>query len=333
MPNINSPRILYLLGKGVKNLLLDSPLAISLEITHSCNCNCRHCDKGGVISSEKLAPSKRFGELVRELQPLVAQISGGEPLLRDDVYQIISEIKINKYFPYIVFVTNGSLLDEKKYHLLKCLGVDEFAISLDFPDERHDENRGRPGLYNHLNEMIPYLTRLGNKDISIISVIRSNTLSDLTKLADQAKIWNTAIVFSAYTPLRTHEYSDAIQHVDQLKQLRVQIDYFKRNRRNMRIITSDSVMDQYYRFFSNECYLSQCKAGYRSLVINPDGRLAPCAMQPYSFSTHKQLIEEFSKHNTCGACYVSLRANTERKISTFLKDSVSLYSHLREATS
>jgi MoaA/NifB/PqqE/SkfB family radical SAM enzyme len=43
----------------------------------------------------------------------------------------------------------------KTYRLLKSLGVDEFTISLDFPDERHDENRGRHGLYNHLNEMIP----------------------------------------------------------------------------------------------------------------------------------------------------------------------------------
>jgi MoaA/NifB/PqqE/SkfB family radical SAM enzyme len=93
MSNVNNSRAFRLAIRGLQNLILTKPLSISLEITHSCNCNCKHCDKGGNIPDEVLAPPKRFGDAVKELKPLVAQISGGEPLLRKDIEEIIKEVK------------------------------------------------------------------------------------------------------------------------------------------------------------------------------------------------------------------------------------------------
>ncbi len=326
MNKISKKRVAFFFFRSMKNLFLKKVLSVSLEITHSCNCNCNHCDKGGRIPNEKLASPERFGEIVRELKPLVAQISGGDPFLRKDLYQIVEKIRINKNYPYIVLVTNGWLFDENKYKVLKEIGVDEFSISLDFPDERHDENRSIAGLFQHLNNIVPKITKQGNQDITIISVIRNQTMAELVKLAEQARKWDASIVFSAYTPLRTKNFGDAPTRPDQLNFLRKKLNYLINNRNNFKIYTTDSVLNGYYDFFSNNCYIPGCRAGHRSLVVNPDGKLAPCAMQPCSFDSREQLIEQFSKNNTCGGCYVSLRANTEKTLGKTIRDGYSFYS-------
>ena len=325
MANSTKKRLGIFFFNSLRNLFFNKVLSISLEITHSCNCNCTHCDKGGRIPNEKLASPQKFGEVVRELNPLVAQISGGDPFLRKDLYDIVENIKINKYYPYVVLVTNGWLFNEKKYTDLKELGVDEFSVSLDFPDERHDQNRGIPGLFRHLNNIIPQITKKKNRDITLISVIRNQTMSELIKLAEKANDWNASIVYSAYTPLRTHNFSDTPTRPEQLDYLRSQLNNLMMNRNKYKIITQNSVLNDYYRFFANHCYIPGCRAGHRSLVVNPDGKLAPCAMQSCSFETRKQLIEQFSNNNDCGGCYVSLRANTEKSIAKTLKDGFSYY--------
>ncbi len=320
MPNLSGFRLLKFVNRSAVSLVRKRVLAMSLEVIHSCNCHCKHCDKGGMIPGERLAPPRRFGELVRELKPVVAQISGGEPLLRKDILDIVRAVKPGSGMPYLVFVTNARLLTEEKYRALKDAGVDEFSISLDYPDERHDENRGAPGLYRHLDKLLPRLAAYGNRDITLISVIREDNLQDLPALAEHALKWNVLINFSAYTPLRTQDRSKSVQ-AEQLKFLRQQIDYlidFKR--KTGRIFTTESTLNRYYEFFANGSYIPNCRAGIRSLVVNPDGRLAPCAMQHVSYDTREELIEKFSRQNRCGGCLVSLRANTEKSVATLLKD-------------
>lgn len=330
MANLNYGKVLKLIRQGLSNIIKKKPLAISLEITHSCNCNCRHCDKGGIIPNEKLASPERFSEIVEILKPLFAQISGGEPLLRADVFDIIKKIKVCGGPPHIVFVTNARFLNEEKYLQLKEIGVDEFSISLDYPDERHDENRCVPGLYKHLNDLIPRLADYHNNDITLISVIRKENLNDLPKLAEHAVKWNAAINFSTYTPLRTGDHTKSVTTQEELELLRRQLDHlihFKR--KTGRVFTTETVLNRYHEFFANGSYMPNCQAGYRSLVVNPDGRLVPCAMQKKAFHKQADLINGFSKTNTCGGCYVSMRANTEKSFGLLLKDGLSVFRQKR----
>jgi MoaA/NifB/PqqE/SkfB family radical SAM enzyme len=208
--------------------------------------------------------------------------------------------------------------------------VDEFSISLDFPDERHDENRGAPGLYQHLSELIPNLTRHGKNDITLVSVIREQNLNDLPALAEHTIKWNTKINFSAYTTMRTGDVSLSVQP-EHLALLRKQIDYLiEFKRKTGRIFTSESILNRYYEFFANGSNIPNCKAGYRCLVVNPDGKMTPCALQyTLSYNTQKELIENFSKNNTCSKCYVSMRANTEKSFTTLIKDSWALFRQIR----
>ena len=78
-----------LLRAGIRNCITNHPLVVSLEVTLSCNCNCRHCDLGGIIKDEKQIGPDDYARLARSFNPPVIQISGGEPLLRKDIIEIV----------------------------------------------------------------------------------------------------------------------------------------------------------------------------------------------------------------------------------------------------
>ena len=54
------------------------PIAVSFELTHSCTCNCQHCDHGGRLKKEPRLTAEDYRKLERKLRPALLQLSGGE---------------------------------------------------------------------------------------------------------------------------------------------------------------------------------------------------------------------------------------------------------------
>jgi len=317
---------LKFISQGIVNCIRTKPLVVSFEVTHSCTADCRHCDKGGKID-ETLASPQQLRSLYDEIQPLVVQISGGEPLLRDDILDVVRVFKNPGSLPYIVFISNASLMTEEIYLALKKAGVDQFGISLDFPDERHDENRRIPGLYNHLDELLPRLATHGHSDIGMITAITRENLPYLEEIVRQVEKWNAYVNFSVYTALRTDDDSFLISSEEDLQLLRKTIPrLIELKKETGRIFTSEHVLRRYQEFLENGS-IPNCQAGRRCFVINPDASLSPCAMKgDLRFPSQSDLIEQFTQQNTCGGCYVSMRANAEKSVWQALRDSYSLYS-------
>jgi len=105
---------------------------LDLNITNRCNFRCTHCAfDSGVIQMSELTLGE-LEKILRETRALGGErfdITGGEPLVRDDVEDII---RMGKGLGYkIELVTNGSLLNKEKLRKFKELGLDAIAISLD----------------------------------------------------------------------------------------------------------------------------------------------------------------------------------------------------------
>jgi hypothetical protein len=58
-----------------------------------------------------------------------------------------------------------------------------------------------------------------------------------------------------------------------------------------------------------------------SLDVHVINGLVPCARQEYQAG----LIENFSRTNRCGGCYVSMRTNTEKALGFLIKDGISVF--------
>jgi MoaA/NifB/PqqE/SkfB family radical SAM enzyme len=309
------------------NRTIGKPVCVSFEVTHSCCADCHHCDKGGIKPESRrmtLGDYRRYSE---EFNPGICQLSGGEPLLREDLEDIIRAVKRPNGLPMIVLVSNWWLMTEERYLSLNNAGVFLFSISLDFPDERHDEFREIPGLFAKMNEIIPMLLKKhGRHNIVLNSCLTQANFRTIPELVAKAEEWGTQISFSAYSTMRTGDSSLCITDPEDLHQLRLHFDWAKAHRRRSNtIINSDHILDQTYRFFA-EGGMGGCEAGRRFLVVRPDGLINACSMFPdLQYTSREEMNRGFKPtRESCTACYVAIRAGTERSLFRMLQDNLGL---------
>jgi len=322
MEKLSFADIVRLTLRGCYNYFADKPLVVSFELTSSCNCNCLHCDKGGIVEGEKPLSPEEIGNIYGKLRPVAVQLSGGEPLLRKDIVDVARAIKEPSGAPYLILVTNGALLDKDIYVELKNAGVNQVSVSLDFPDERHDDFRRRPGLYRHLEKTIPELTAIGNEDVVLNAAISRENLDDVTELCEKAMEWGATMSYSAYSALRTGNREFTISTEEDLRKLRGKIDELLRMKRNgYRIRNADAILESTYQFFAEDG-IGGCMSGYRFLLITPQGHFRPCAHKDVKFGSQEELIEGFSRSNDCGGCYVAIRGYCDKRFLTLVREQV-----------
>jgi len=126
------------------------PVAMTYAVTYKCQCNCAHCSAGRHLRNDlNELSTKEAKALIDQSQNLgVALIAftGGEPLLRDDIYELISYVDKSKALP--ILFTNGLLLTEENIEKLVNAGLYSLFVSIDspFPDE-HERLRGVKGIF------------------------------------------------------------------------------------------------------------------------------------------------------------------------------------------
>jgi MoaA/NifB/PqqE/SkfB family radical SAM enzyme len=322
VPLIESLRII---GRGSLNWMAERPIVVSFEVTDACTCYCKHCDHGGPRDESRNLQPAEYRRYMEALRPCVVQVSGGEPLLREDVVEIVRNIKGGSKLPYTILVSNWSLMTQEKYLALREAGIDQFSVSLDFPDERHDDFRVHPGLYRHLEDLIPRLAKLGHDDIVLNSCITSENLSEIGAIADKAREWGVNLCYSAYSARRTGCRDYFLNTPEQLTQLNAHLDRVEARRDQTNwIVNSPSTLEATRRYFANNG-TPGCKAGLRFLVVTADGALQPCSMQfhRYPLEERTRMIREFTSRNQCDECYVSIRSYLDKSFRQLLWENVS----------
>jgi len=319
MANVSLLQGIELLTSGIRNYITNRPIVVSYEVTLSCNCNCLHCDLGGVIKNEKQITPEEYGDLTRCLKPLAAQISGGEPLLRKDIAAIVKAIK-KAGVKYAILVTNGVLLNESNYLRLREAGIDQFSVSLDFPDERHDEFRQRPGLYERLERTLPHLATFGYRDIILNTAITQANVREILPLAKKAAEWGVDMSYSAYTARRTGNKDYCLNNGEDLEILRQAInELIILKKQGAHLVNPELTLRDTLKFFEQK-YMPNCKAGVRFLVVMPDRSLVPCSLQRNKYATREEMLEKFSRTNRCGDCYVAIRSYSEMSLLSHAKN-------------
>jgi MoaA/NifB/PqqE/SkfB family radical SAM enzyme len=313
-----------MIARGTWSFLTDRPLVVSFELTHSCTADCQHCDKGGIKPEPAgLLHAPDYARLCAELKPMAVQLSGGEPLLRRDLEDIVRAVKEPSGIPYTILVTNGRLFTEEKYLALRALGVNQFSISLDFPDERHDNFRKSPGLYEHLSKLVPALAAHGFDDVALNTAITRDNVGALRTIYERSQQWGVSISYSAYTPLRTHSMDHYISSSEDLTLLHQTLDdLLTLKAKHGRIANSPWTLSGIHDFFLHGT-IPGCNAGRRFMVVTPTGGLRPCSMFDATYTSQKEILKKWVPANECGGCYVSIRSYLDASFWTLLKDNLS----------
>lgn len=316
---------LKVMQKGITNYVANRPLIVSFEVTLSCNCNCRHCDLGGLRPNEERIGPEQYAAITAAHHPPLVQISGGEPLLRPDIVDVVRAVKQASPPTYVIVVTNGVLLEPGIYKALKAAGMNQLSVSLDFPDERHDDFRRHRGLFAHLSDTLPELARMGYGDIIMNTAITRANMSELLAVSDLVKSWGVTISYSAYTQLRTGDPEYAITSPEDLSALHETIEQLIRlSRTSPHIANPETVLRDTYAYFENGG-MPRCSAGRRFFVVMPDGAFVPCSLHRQRFTNQRDMVREFTRSNTCGQCYVAIRSYSDKPLWKLLvKDVPSL---------
>ncbi len=313
---------LRIIARGSMNWVAKRPIVVSFEVTDSCTCFCRHCDHGGVKDESKQLKPADYGRYMDVLRPCVVQISGGEPLMRRDIVDIVRNVKRGS-IPYTILVSNWSEMTEERYLELHDAGVDQFSVSLDFPDARHDDFRVYPGLYDHLRNLVPKLAKHGYDDIVLNSCITSENVAEVNAMGDKAREWGVNICFSAYSARRTG-CRDYLLSDEQMEILHAEFARVEQRRDPTNwIVNAPTTLEATERYFKQRG-TPGCTAGLRFLVVTADGELQPCSMQftRYPLEQQARMIEEFTRHNQCDECYVSIRSYLDKSFPQLLKENV-----------
>ncbi len=120
------------------------------NLVRRCNLTCKHCysisadiDFPGELSSAEVF---EVMDDLRSFHVPVLILSGGEPLLRSDIFDISRRAKDMGF--YVGLSTNGTLIDRTNIGRIAAVGYDYVGISVDGIRETHDRFRQKAGAYD-----------------------------------------------------------------------------------------------------------------------------------------------------------------------------------------
>ena len=124
-------------------------MLVSWNTTNACNLHCKHCYRDAGLKADEELTTKEALVLIEQIAQAGFKImifSGGEPLMRPDIYQLVTHARSQGLRP--VFGTNGTLIDQDVARKLKECGAMAMGISLDsVAAQSHDDFRGVSGCW------------------------------------------------------------------------------------------------------------------------------------------------------------------------------------------
>jgi len=179
------------------------PSLISWNLTKMCNLRCPHCylDAGKKAENE-LTTSECFA-LIDEMRALGTEmliLTGGEPLLRKDIYDIATYASERGI--WVVMGTNGVLVTDKVVHRMMECGVKGVGISIDSMDpEKHDGFRGGPKSWEYSVRALE-ICRAYGLEVLVQTTITESNYHEIPQLIDFARekgAWSFNLYFLVQT--------------------------------------------------------------------------------------------------------------------------------------
>jgi len=268
------------------------PLVVSWNVTLMCNLKCSHCyinakETKQVDELSTDAAKMLIHQLTEVSRPLLI-LSGGEPLLRDDIYEIIRYGADRGL--RMGMGSNGMLIDDEVARKLKDAGMWTVAISLDSSiPERHDEFRGVKGCWKHAVNAIKALKKVDIQVQVNCTVTRQNydEVDDILALAEDLGVDNFHLFFLVPTGRGTDiEDITPRMYEDMITSTLAKTTKYKLN-------VKPSCAPQFMRIAKEQGvdmsrWVRGCMAGLYYCRIYPSGEVTPCPYMPVSLGNIRE---------------------------------------------
>ncbi len=158
---------------------------VAWNMTRTCNLRCRHCymdadacrHEGELTTDE----AKRFIDDLAAFRVPALLLSGGEPLMREDFFELAAYASSLGVRPTLS--TNGTLITEETAKKIKAAGITYVGVSLDGPEKVNDTFRGKHGAYDAAMRGIKNCVAVGQR-VGLRFTINKSNVNDLDDIFD-----------------------------------------------------------------------------------------------------------------------------------------------------
>jgi len=270
-------------------------LYLQWDATNDCNLRCSHCYHPIHIQNENLMSLEEVKDMLDDLSNTAERwsmvprisISGGEPLMRRDLLDILGYANERRILTAIL--TNGTLLTPKKASEIFEASVRRLQVSLDGRKDTHNRIRRRDFAYDRALEGIVNASKVGI-DVTVSMTLMQSNINNFEDVVRAAI--NTGakkVGFKTYVPDRNFGVTDP-EYVSAKEAFFAFMEagkLMKKYRDKIMILDSDVLwqivkpIDLFKETAKEENkYLTGCSAGYRALSVLSDGTVYPCRRLP-----------------------------------------------------
>ena len=251
------------------------PISVYFSLTNKCICNCYFCSNA--LNTGQELETRDTIEVIKQLQDFGVSIigfTGGEPLLRKDLAQIIASV--DERSATLLFTT-GIGFTKDVARSLKDAGLFSIVVSLDhYRKEEHNRIKGHSKAFDSALAAIDYSNKVGlyvtTNTIPSIDMIRNGDIWEFLHFAESIGVDEVRILDPIPTGAMLGKPIFTEEDIALLKKLHVES-----NRR--KDIPRVSVLS----YFEGREITGCGAGGIRHMYVDASGNLHPCDMVPLSF--------------------------------------------------
>ncbi len=253
-----------------------APMALLAELTYRCPMQCSYCSNPiGSRDSVNELTTEQWHSVFQEAQDLgVLQVhlSGGEPLLRNDLNDLIQSCSQSNLYSNLI--TSGITLSKDKLIEFKKSGLNHLQLSIPAPNE--EVSYLTTGYRNALEQKIKIANYTNELQIplTINTVIHKDNIDLLPEIIELAITLKARRLEIAHTQYHGIAYQNKEQLLPSLKQLEKSIVLVEKAKETLNSqLQIDHVIPDYYAKYPKACMGGWGRVG---LNITPSGKVLPC---------------------------------------------------------
>ncbi|MDI3280757.1 MAG: putative heme d1 biosynthesis radical SAM protein NirJ2 [Bacillota bacterium] len=259
-------------------------MIISWNTTRACNLNCKHCYRDAGQKEANELSTEEGMKLLDEIARAGFRImvfSGGEPLLREDIYDLVAHAKRRGLVP--VFGSNGTLIDARVAKRLKEAGAVRMGISIhSATPDFHDEFHRSPGSWQAAIDGVKYCLEAG-LEVQLHTTVTEPNYDEVERITDLAVELGAAAhhVFFLVPTGRGKDLAEDMLNATRYERL---LHRILEKQRQVKIELKPTCAPQFMRIARQKGipmrFTRGCLAGTSYCVIIPNGDVNPC---PYLY--------------------------------------------------
>lgn len=242
-------------------------IGIGWEVTRACNARCPFCDRWSGPRGPETAVALRVIDELADMGCRRVHLTGGEPLLRDDLPRLLARIREHGMTSTVN--TNATLLAERE---AVADAADAFLISIDGPEAIHDSFRGK-NAYRRLQAGVELLEQKGKRFVFYVALFEKN-LDHTDFFVDLARRHRTFLIVQPGA-LHVLGSDKPNPQTPDLTRYRAALRRLMRPENRRYLWNSDPGLEVLLGF--PEPYELRCHAGRITCRLEVDGRLYPCS--------------------------------------------------------